>query len=107
MERGDLGTFEVVQEDVLKGAALLWIVAIDDRLVGAAVTQIQETEKSKACVLLAVGGERWGEWRDLLSLIENYARMFGCNKVRFAGRKGWARLMKGYTVEKIVMERRL
>ena len=107
MERGDLGKFDVVEADVLNGSAILWLAASKGEVCAAAVTQIQETELSKVCVLLALGGAGFKHWKNLGSMIEQYARMFGCNKVRFEGRRGWARLAAGYEVKKIVMERQL
>ena len=40
MERGDLGTFEAIEDDVIAGQALLWLVWIAPTIQGAAVTQI-------------------------------------------------------------------
>lgn len=106
LERGDLGRFDILEQDVLAGRAILWL-AIEDEILGAGVTQFEQTEKSQVCVLRAVGGTQFKKWACVLPTIENYARMFGCNKVRFAGRRGWERLIKNYTATKVVMERQL
>lgn len=105
VEQDSIGRFDVVEANVLKGASILWLAVVDNQIRGALVTQMQTTERSKACEIIACGGDGFSEWADLLSMIENYARLFGCNRVRFTGRKGWARLIKGYTVEQVVMER--
>ena len=102
-----MGRFSVVEADVLNGHALLWITIKDRKICGAVVTQIQETETAKVCEILACGGRDVRRWMHLLPTLEQYARMFGCSKVRFSGRVGWERVMTNYTVEKIVMERRL
>ena len=39
--------------------------------------------------------------------IEAYAKAEGCACVRIYGRKGWARVLKDYQVEQIVLERQL
>jgi hypothetical protein len=106
LERSDLGRFDILEQDVLAGRAILWL-AIEGEILGAGVTQIETTEKSKVCVLRAVGGTQFKKWAGVLPMIEEYARMFGCDKVRFAGRKGWERLIKNYNATRVVMERRL
>jgi hypothetical protein len=104
MERGDLGRFDAVQDDVLNGRALLWLV-YDGQIIGAAVTQIGFTERTKACVIVACGGK--GEWPHLIETIEKYARAEGCDAVRIFGRTGWARKLPTYRAAKIVLERRI
>lgn len=107
MERSDLGRFDVIESQVLGGQAILWVAAENGEPLGAVVTQIEETERSNVCVIRACGGVNIKQWIGLLPLIEDYARDFGCNKVRFAGRKGWERLLKNYTQKRVIMERLL
>jgi hypothetical protein len=107
MERGDLGRFDVVEADVKSAQAILWVAFVNRDLASSAVTQIEHTEKSKVCTVLACGGSGVNNWIQLLELIETYARNYGCDLVRFMGRKGWARILKHYRTDKVIMERRL
>jgi hypothetical protein len=107
MERGDLGRFDVVEADVLTRGAILWVAFVEGRPTAAAVTQIDTTERSKVCTILACGGEHIENWIGFLPIIEGYARQFGCDCVRLMGRKGWARILKNYRTDKVILERRL
>ena len=107
MERGDLGTFDEGEDDVVSGQALLWLVWSAPEIRGAAVTQIVCTQKSRVCVIVACGGKGVQLWLPLIEKIENYARNEGCDAVRVLGRKGWARVLKDYSVPAVILERRL
>jgi hypothetical protein len=107
MERGDLGQFDIIERDVKTGGAILWVAIIEGKAIAAAVTQIDTTERSKVCTILACGGSHIENWIGFLAGIESYARQFGCNCVRLMGRKGWARVLKNYRTDKVILERRL
>jgi len=107
MERGDLGTFDEVEEIVMGGQALLWLVWNAPEIQGAAVTQIVTTQNSRVCVIVACGGENMRLWLPLVERIENYARDEGCDAVRILGRKGWMRVLKDYRAPAVILERRL
>lgn len=106
-QRGDLGRFDAVEQDVLNGGSLLWLVWNDPRIEGAAVTQIYETERSLVCEIRACGGGGFKQWVQLIERIEGYARDERCDVVRIFGRKGWMRVLKDYSAPKIILEKRL
>ena len=105
-ERGDLCTFEEIEQLVLDEYALLWIGWEAPYIVGAGVTRIVRTEKSKACVIVAWGGNDRSKWLHLIEKVEAYARSEKCDCVRIMGRKGWQRVLKHYTAPKVLLERR-
>lgn len=107
MERGDLGTFDEVEEDVMTGQALLWLIWRAPEIEGAAITQIVITQKSRVCMIVACGGDNMRRWLPLVEKIENYARDEGCDAVRILGRKGWTRVLNGYRAPAVILERRL
>jgi hypothetical protein len=107
MERGDLGTFDEVEDAVTSGQALLWLVWKEPEILGAAVTQVVATQKSRICIIVACGGENLRLWLPLVTKIESYAREEGCDAVRILGRKGWMRVLKGYSAPAVILERRL
>lgn len=107
MKRSDLGRFDVLEEDVLNGDALLWLAYSGQTIEAAAVTQIVLTEISKVCALRACGGTDRKRWIGLLRHIEQYAKQEACDCVRIAGRKGWARALPEYREARVILERRL
>ena len=107
MSRADLGTFNAVESDVLAARALLWLIWRDPDVLGAAVTQIAQTEKSKVCTILACGGRQASQWVNLIERIESYAADEGCDCVRIFSRKGWARLLRDYRAPRVILEKRL
>ena len=80
---------------VLEPHELVWVVIDEGQLLGAATTRVTP---GWAEVVL-VGGtdhQRWiGELDDLLG---RWARDEGKNRLRAYGRKGWARVLKDWTV---------
>lgn len=107
LERGDMGTFSSVETDVLAGRALLWLVWNDPHLEGAAITQIEKTESSKVCTIVACGGDAMRSWVHLIADLEGYARQQGCTVSRIAGRFGWQRILPDYRTAKVILEKRL
>jgi hypothetical protein len=95
-----------IDADVLQGDGLLWI-AWDGIIKAAATTSLIRTDRDKACILTACAGEDMAQWLPLLGEIEAYAKAEGCACVRIYGRKGWARVLKGYTIEHVILERTL
>jgi hypothetical protein len=91
-----------------RGEGLLWIVAEGDRLLTAVTTSIEQRRSGSALVLVANGGERIERWLHHLAEIEGYyARERGCGKARCIGRPGWSRMLPGYAVKAVSLEKRL
>jgi hypothetical protein len=115
MQRGDLSSFRPVEDRVLRGDALLWIAWSGDPRSGsgarhieaAAVTELQETEWRKVCLIVACAGKAMIRWLALAEEIEGYARAQGCSCVRIVGRKGWARVLSSYKTKRIILEKDL
>jgi hypothetical protein len=115
MQRGDLSSLRTVEDRVLRGDALLWIAWSGDprsrsgagHIEAAAVTELQETEWRKVCVIVACAGKAMIRWLALAEGIEGYARAEGCSCVRIVGRKGWARVLSSYKTKRIILEKDL
>ncbi|MGA7489040.1 MAG: hypothetical protein WBW74_19120 [Xanthobacteraceae bacterium] len=119
MRRGDLSGFRPVESSVLSGAALLWLaVTRENGIEAAAVTELQQTEWRRVCVVVACGAPSGGRlpssralgtrpWLRLLDGIEAYAKAAGCSAVRIMGRKGWARVLTSYLAKRIILEKDL
>jgi hypothetical protein len=79
----------------------------DGEVDAAAVTRIVHTDRSKVCVLTAIGGRNMSRWFDLLPQVEEWASREGATKFRIFGRLGWAALLENYRVSNVVLERAL
>lgn len=99
IERTNLSDFADIEKDVLVGDQLLWL-AISDHIEAAATTHLSRN----TCTLTACSGHQRERWLPLLARIEKYAKDEGC-KMRIYGRKGWERVLDGYRVEHIVLEK--
>lgn len=95
-----------VRAELASGHTQLW-VAWDDRVIGAALTQIIAYPEFSAVRILALGGEDFCErWRDTcVAWFERYAEHHGCNRLEFYGRRGWQRRLPGWEVNRIMMTR--
>jgi len=100
IERTDLSDFADIEKDVLSGDQLLWL-AISDRIEAAATTHLSRN----VCTLMACAGHGRERWLPLFERIEKYAKDEGCKTMRIFGRRGWERVLGGYHVEHVVLEK--
>jgi hypothetical protein len=107
MRRGGVSSFAPVEASVLAGRALLWLATEGATIHAAAVTELQQTEWRKVCVLVACGGRDRARWLPLIAEIEGFARAEGCTAMRIVGRKGWERALANYRTKRIVLEKEL
>jgi hypothetical protein len=106
IERTDLSDFRDIEYDVLCGDQLLWL-AISNHIEAAATTHLIKTKDKPVLVLTACAGSERERWLPLLSRIENYAKAEGAKCVRIYGRVGWQRVLSGYHVEHVILEKDL
>lgn len=104
IERTGLSEFDDVEEQVLSGDQLLWL-AISNTIEAAATTHLVKTSGKPVCILTACSGHNRERWLPLFAQIEKYARNEGCSCVRIYGRKGWERVLEGYRVEHVILEK--
>lgn len=106
VERTGLSSFADIEGDVLSGAQLCWIAWNGAEIMAAATTQLVKPH-DKVCVLTACSGYDRAQWLPLFEQIEAYAKAEGCKTMRIFGRKGWERVLDGYRVEHVVLEKAL
>lgn len=104
IERTGLNEFEEIEPQVLSGDQLLWL-AISDHVEAAATTHLIKTSGRPVCVLTACSGHQRERWMPLFARIEKYAKDEGASCMRIYGRKGWERVLDGYRVEHVILER--
>lgn len=100
MNKGGMGSFVQVENNVLHGPDLLWLAVDGDKIAAAGITQLSDG----VCTIVAVAGE-YSRFGHLLSGIEQFARNEGCNRVRVCGRPGWRRRLTGYRTKKVILEK--
>ena len=104
---------EVMPEDMLdrlgSGKMLLW-VAIEEAngiIHAAMTTQLVKQRSGLVCWMCQCGGERMRDWSRFHVKIEEYAKAEGCVKVVLEGRSGWLKILEGYTVRSVRLEKAL
>lgn len=100
---------EIMPHDLLdqlrSGHRQLWIVWDGRQVLAAVMTRIVQLRSCRAVQITAAGGTAVERWKDLIVLIEDFARHEGCRKVVIEGRPGWERLFKDYRRTRVVIER--
>ncbi len=105
MERGGMGHFHTVENDVLSGNAYLWLAIEGSQVMASAVTQVFGTNGTRHCTIVACAGQDWEKWGNLIEGLEKYAHEENCNYVEICGRPGWLRRLPGYRLAKIVIRK--
>lgn len=88
LDQGSNYTIDEVLEGLCSCAMQLWTWGDD----AALVTAIQNDEKDRWCLLLAMGGQKMEEWAGYLPIIERWAKSKECSELRIYGRRGWVKL---------------
>jgi len=106
IERTGLSDFAAIEAEALAGRQLVWM-AWDGEIAAVAMTEKSSIGTRTICTLTACQGYDRDRWLPLFEQIEKYAKDEGCSTMRVLGRKGWERVLDGYTVENVVMEKAL
>lgn len=96
-----------IVERIAGGLVLLW-VAIDDEngnIIAAMTTELVPMRSGLVCWMCQCGGDRMQDWSRFHVKIEEYAKVEGCGKVVLRGRRGWERVLEGYTVRSVQLEK--
>lgn len=73
----------------------LWIAHEGEEVFGFVVTEFANYPQKKALVMHFTGGVKLELWKDdMLELLQQYARMNGCDMIESFGRQGWAKVFK-------------
>lgn len=92
---------------IATGKTLLW-VAIDDEngnIIAAMTTELIPQRSGLVCWMCQCGGERMQDWSRFHTKVEEYARAEGCVKVVLEGREAWQRVLRGYRVRSVRLEK--
>lgn len=103
IDKTGLSQFDDIERDILDGKQLLWLAWNGESIEAAATTQLIRP----VCVLTACAGHDRERWLPLFAKIETYAKDEDCSTMRIIGRKGWERVLDGYRVEHVILEKAL
>jgi len=87
-------------DDILKGLvnnSFQLFISWNNKVESAVVTEVAQYPQKKICRYFLAGGSNMENWLEpIQQTIEKFARHNNCDSVEVAGRKGWARKLKGY-----------
>tara|TARA_R110002020_G_scaffold463921_1_gene684239 strand:- start:1734 stop:2123 length:390 start_codon:yes stop_codon:yes gene_type:complete len=87
-------------DDILKGLIFdkfQLFISWENKVESAVVTEIAQYPQKKVCRYFLAGGSNMNNWLEpIQETIEKFAKHNNCNSIEVAGRKGWARKLKGY-----------
>ena len=87
-------------DDILKGLinnSFQLFISWNDKVECAVVTEVAQYPQKKICRYFLAGGSNLMNWLEPIQTeIEKFAKFNNCQAVEVAGRKGWARKLKGY-----------
>ncbi len=107
IDKTRLSRWQSIADDILCGKSLLWLCVDKGKILCAGATSLQITDSGLVCVITACGGTDLKRWVHLLEKVEIYAKAEGCRCVRILGRPGWSRVLTGYDVKSVVIEKDL
>jgi hypothetical protein len=96
-----------IEKRIADGRVLLWIAVDEDggQVFAAMTTELVPMRSGLVCWMGQCGGERMRDWAQFHVKIEEYARAEGCVKVVLKGRFGWERVLDGYKVRTVTLEK--
>ena len=72
-------------------------ISWEDHVESAVITEIAQYPQKRICRYFLAGGNNMDNWLEpIQKKIEQFAIDNQCNAIEVAGRKGWARKLKGY-----------
>lgn len=89
------------------GKGQLWISIFDGAVVAALTTSIVLRRHGLALRMVCCGGSHMDLWKECHRQIEDFARAEGCDRVLSEGRPGWMRVLDGYKVTAVTLEKRV
>ncbi len=85
----------------------LWISVFEGVIVAALTTSIVPRRRGVALRMVCCGGGKMDIWKQCHRQIEDFAKAEGCDRVISEGRPGWTRVLDGYKVTAVTLEKRL
>jgi hypothetical protein len=100
---------EALKLDLKASKRQLWGYEDGSKVTGVAITEVYDTPAGKACEVVGACGtesER-GQIEAIFAEIKKWALLIGCKRIRFGGRPGWKRRLKGFKQVGIILEQEI
>lgn len=99
-------------KDILYGLAndrmQLFISWNDNKIESAVVTEIAQYPQAKILRYFLAGGRNLENWLERIQeKIEKFAKQNKCTHLEVAGRKGWVRKLKGFSVKAYLLNKEI
>lgn len=92
----DCYTSDDILQGLIKNSFQLFI-SWNKKLESAVVTEVAQYPQKRICRYFLAGGSNMNNWLEpIQTQIEKFAKLNSCQAIEVAGRKGWARKLKGY-----------
>ena len=92
-------------DDILKGLiknSFQLFISWNKKVESAVVTEVAQYPQKRICRYFLAGGSNMNNWLEPIQTeIEKFAKLNNCQAIEVAGRKGWARKLKGYSFSQI------
>jgi len=75
----------------------LWIATEGGEVLAAMVTQYIPYPRKKVLRVISIGGGDMDKWFPFYPELEAFAQGLGCSHLEAWGRKGWGKILKGWT----------
>ena len=93
---GDITLYDIFIE-CLAATSQCWVEKDDDKIVGVAITRVLHHKQYTELVIVCTTCEDWFiKGPEVLEMIEDFARGYGCKYTSVYGRRGWLRVLKKY-----------
>jgi hypothetical protein len=104
------GKFQAVDvaRAAIDGRFQLWVGMDDEEDIKVLlITHINVFPRLKICEVLACVGDDMPDWKDLLCVVEDWARENGCARMQPVARPGWEKVLKsdGYVKTHVILEK--
>lgn len=94
-------TPEYVLASLVLGEQSLWVAVHNNRVLGAATSQISQYPEKKNVAIHFLGGTDWDDWYPkLLETISDYGKANGCESIECLARSGFWKWFKQDGFEK-------
>jgi UTP-glucose-1-phosphate uridylyltransferase len=97
-----------IYKGLLDDRMQLFISWNDERVESAVVTEIAQYPQSKVLRYFLAGGTNLDNWLERIQkIIEKFAKKENCTHLEVAGRKGWVRKLKGFSVKAYLLNKEI
>jgi hypothetical protein len=73
----------------------LWIAYDDNKIYGAAITEVMQYPQMKVLTMHFTGGVEFSKWhKEIISIFRSFAKDTGCQTIEAFGRPGWKKIFE-------------